>query len=90
MNIKSNIPGPGTYGPCLTLDKYGKYYFSHMKNSQAAKWSPNKKRFIDETKHKKFIPGPGTYNQSDYSGGLYVLSNTKNEGTIRFVKNFKA
>lgn len=42
-----------------------------------------KKRFIDENRHKRDIPGPGNYNPSDYSGGQYLLSTNKNLGSIK-------
>ena len=46
-----------------------------MKNSKAARWSPSKKRFVDENKHKKTLPGPAQYYPSDYNNNAgYVLS----------------
>ena len=55
-----------------------------MSNSRAANWSPSKKRFEDENRHKKNLPGPGVYNPSDYSGNMgYILSTNKNLGSIK-------
>jgi len=83
INIKQQIPGPGSYQPKIGIDKYGKYVLSKIQNSRAANWSPSKKRFIDENRHKRDIPGPGNYNPSDYSGGQYLLSTNKNLGSIK-------
>lgn len=67
-SIKNNVPGPGTYGAGIEINKYGKYNLSTISNSRAAKWSPSKNRFVDEFGYKKDLPGPGGYNPSDYSG----------------------
>jgi hypothetical protein len=74
-------------GSAVEINKYGKYSLSTMANSRAANWSPSKKRFIDENRHKKDIPGPGVYNPSDYSGSMgYILSNNKNLGSVTMKK----
>jgi hypothetical protein len=44
-NIKKNIPGPGTYGMGIEINKYGVYNLSTISNSRAANWSPAKERF---------------------------------------------
>jgi hypothetical protein len=55
-----------------------------MKNSKAARWSPSKKRFVDDNKHRNKMPGPGQYYPSDYSNEVgYVLSTNINSGTMR-------
>jgi len=83
-NIKNNVPGPGTYGQGIEMNKYGKYSISTHANSKAANWSPSKNRFVDEDRHKKDLPGPGGYNPSDYSGSLgYILSTNKNFGSVK-------
>ena len=74
------MPGPGTYGQGIEINKNGVYPLSTVQNSRAANWSPSKKRFIDLTKHKRDIPGPGNYHVSDYAGGQYLLSNFKSYG----------
>ena len=61
INTKQNIPGPGTYGQVVEINKYGIYNLSTMRNSKAANWSPSKNRFIDENRLKKDLPGPGYY-----------------------------
>lgn len=61
INTKQNIPGPGTYGQGVEINKYGIYNLSTMRNSKAANWSPSKNRFIDENRLKKDLPGPGYY-----------------------------
>lgn len=87
-SIKNNVPGPGTYGQGIEINKYGKYSISTVANSRAANWSPSKKRFIDENRHLRDIPGPGVYNPSDYSGNMgYILSTNKNSGSIRMRKD---
>jgi hypothetical protein len=82
--IKNNVPGPGTYGQGIEINKFGKYSISTIANSRAANWSPSKKRFIDENRHKREIPGPGVYFPSDYNGNMgYVLSTNKNLGSVK-------
>jgi hypothetical protein len=56
-------------------------------NSKASAWSPSRIRFVDHSAHKKFVPGPGTYNPSDMnsSAGGYILSNLRNGGNVKFV-----
>lgn len=81
ISIKQDVPGPGHY-PSISLNKYGVYKLSIMKNSKAARWSPSKKRFIDDQAYKKAIPGPGTYYPSDYTNDSgYVLSTNINTGS---------
>mmetsp|Transcript_2740 Transcript_2740/g.4685 ORF Transcript_2740/g.4685 Transcript_2740/m.4685 type:complete len:128 (+) Transcript_2740:430-813(+) len=83
INEKENVPGPGHYEPGMDINKLGVYSLSTISNSRAAAWSPSKKRFVDQNKHKAEIPGPGEYNPSDYNAGSYILSNFKNYGSIR-------
>lgn len=84
------MPGPGTYGFGVEMNKMGNYPLSTYENSRAANWSPSKKRFIDETRLKSYIPGPGQYNPSDTcSNGMYLLSNFKNYGTKKFKQDTK-
>jgi len=72
----------------MNLNKYGVYHISTMKNSRAAKWSPSKKRFIDDNRHKKKFPGPAAYNPSDYNNSIgYVLSNNINHGSIKMKRD---
>ena len=85
INTRKNVPGPGTYGFGVEINKKGVYVLSNISNSRAANWSPSKKRFEDEMRLKKLIPGPGTYNPSDYNGGQYLLSNFKSYGTRKMV-----
>ena len=61
INIKNQHPGPGTYEFTDNINKFGVYRNSVLRNSLAAHWSPSNKRFEDENRHLKFIPGPGTY-----------------------------
>jgi hypothetical protein len=83
-NIKNNVPGPGHYGQGIEINKYGVYSISTISNTRAANWSPSKKRFVDENRLKKDIPGPGVYNPSDYSGSVgYILSTNKNVGSVK-------
>jgi hypothetical protein len=65
QNIKKNIPGPGTYGQGIEINKYGVYKLSTIENSRAAAWSPSKNRFVDDMRHKRDMPGPGDYHPSD-------------------------
>jgi len=65
----------------MQINKYGVYNLSTIPSSKAANWSPSKVRFEDENKSKKNLPGPGTYDQSDYSQGQYILSTFKSQGT---------
>jgi hypothetical protein len=65
INIRKNIPGPGTYEQGIEINKYGVYRLSTIENSRAAAWSPSKKRFEDDLRHKRSIPGPGDYYPSD-------------------------
>lgn len=88
IEIKKNIPGPGTYGDVIEINKYGVYNVSTIENTKAAAWSPSKKRFGEfenEIRHKQAIPGPGNYDPADYSGGKYLLSSFKNYGTRKFM-----
>jgi hypothetical protein len=79
------VPGPGAYGFGVEMNKTGNYPLSTYENSRAANWSPSKKRFIDETRPTRDLPGPGHYNPSDTcSNGMYLLSNFKNYGTKKF------
>lgn len=85
LSIKNDIPGPGIYGFGVELNKRGVYALSNNENSKAATWSPLKKDRTEEasyTKHEN--PGPGMYNPSDYSDGLYILSKFKNKGTHQY------
>ena len=86
--IKKNIPGPGTYGDVIEINKYGVYNVSTIENTRAAAWSPSKKRFADfenEIRLKNTIPPPGTYDPKDYSGDKYLLSSFKNYGTRKMM-----
>ena len=88
INIKKNIPGPGTYGDVIEINKYGVCNVSTIENSKAAAWSPCKNRFIEydnDIRHKRCIPGPGNYDPEDYSGGKYLLSSFKNYGTRKMM-----
>lgn len=88
INVKKNIPGPGTYNDVIEINKYGVYNVSTIGNSRAAAWSPSKNRFIEydnDLRHKKVIPGPGQYNDDDYQGGKYLLSSFKNYGTRKMI-----
>ena len=83
---KMNIPGPGTYGTGIEMNKIGVYQLSTISNSKAAAWSPSKKRFDEEElRSKRSIPGPGNYNPSDYNAGQYLLSNFKTYGTRKYI-----
>ena len=81
--------GPGTYGYGIEINKYGVYGLSTIENSRAAAWSPSKKRFVDDLRHKKNLPGPGDYDPSDQIGGTsqYLLSNFKSYGTRKYMPN---
>lgn len=86
INIKKNIPGPGTYGSGIEMNKIGVYQLSTISNSRAAAWSPSKKRFDDdELRSKRSIPGPGNYNPNDYNSGQYLLSNFKSYGVRKYI-----
>lgn len=89
INLKKNVPGPGTYGYGIEINKYGVYGLSTIENSRAAAWSPSKKRFVDDLRHKKDLPGPGDYDPSDQIGGTsqYLLSNFKSYGTRKYMPN---
>ena len=89
INLKKNVPGPGTYGYGIEINKYGVYGLSTIENSRAAAWSPSKKRFMDDLRHKRDIPGPGDYDPSDQIGGTsqYLLSNFKSYGTRKYMPN---
>ena len=65
INVKQNIPGPGTYGQGVEINKYGVYKVSTMRNSKAAYWSPSKYRFNDDDRLKRHLPGPGQYRMGD-------------------------
>jgi len=58
------------------MNKFGIYKLSTIPNSIAANWSPSKKRFNDESKHVKDVPGPGNYDLTDglSANGRYLLS----------------
>lgn len=87
IKIKQDVPGPGHY-PSISLNKYGVYKLSIMKNSKAARWSPSKKRFVDENKHKKTLPAPNQYYPSDYNNDAgYVLSTNINTGSMKMRKD---
>tara|TARA_B100000780_G_C20888107_1_gene353419 strand:- start:66 stop:356 length:291 start_codon:yes stop_codon:yes gene_type:complete len=87
-SIKQAVPGPGTYSNTVQLNKYGVYNLSIMENSRAARWSPNKKRFVDENRLKKKLPGPAEYYPSDYNNAIgYVLSNNINQGSYKMKKD---
>jgi len=45
MMIKKNVPGPGTYGEVIEINKYGVYNVSTIENTRAAAWSPSKNRW---------------------------------------------
>ena len=81
---KNAIPGPGTYGAGLEINKYGYYPVSTYSDSKAARWSPSKKRFPPENKNIQEIPGPGSYNPNDYIAGNYILSTHRNSGTRKY------
>lgn len=86
--IKKNIPGPGTYGEVIEINKYGVYNVSTIENTRAAAWSPSKNRFGEfenEMRLKNTIPAPGTYDPKDYSGDKYLLSSFKNYGTRKMM-----
>ena len=63
------------------------YRLSTIENSRAAAWSPSKKRFEDDLRHKRSIPGPGDYYPSDQLNGTsqYLLSNFKSYGTRKYM-----
>ena len=63
------------------------YKLSTIENSRAAAWSPSKKRFSDDMRHKRDIPGPGDYHPSDQISGTsqYLLSNFKSYGTRKYM-----
>ena len=86
--IKGVVPGPGTYGPAVGINKFGKYCLSTVPNSRAANWSPSKNRFLDETRRSRDMPGPGAYNPSDIDScqGGYIVSNFRNTGNVKFIK----
>ena len=87
IQMKQNVPGPGTYGQGIEINKYGSYILSTIENSKAATWSNSKNRFIDEQKHSKEIPGPGKYDPSDYNGSQYILSAYRSYGTRKYRKD---
>jgi len=87
IQMKQNVPGPGTYGQGIEINKYGSYILSTIENTKAATWSNSKNRFIDEQKHSKEIPGPGKYDPSDYNGSQYVLSAYRSYGTRKYRKD---
>ncbi len=62
----------------------GVYAPSTIQNSKAAAWSPSKKRFVDEGKHKRYLPGPGNYEPLDFVKCQHLLSNFKNVGTPKY------
>lgn len=83
--MRKNIPGPGHYGQGIEINKYGVYRVSTIENTRAAAWSPSKKRFEDDLRHKRTLPGPGDYYPSDQLAGQYLLSNFKSYGTRKYV-----
>jgi len=83
VNMKKNTPAPGTYGHGICIHPTGHYCLSTISNSRAQAWSPNKKRFVDPNYHNRDLPGPGNYNPSDYSNGLYKLSTHRNCGNCK-------
>lgn len=85
INVRKNIPGPGHYGQGIEINKYGVYRLSTIENTRAAAWSPSKKRFEDDLRHKRTLPGPGDYYPSDQLAGQYLLSNFKSYGTRKYV-----
>ena len=85
INVRKNIPGPGHYGQGIEINKYGVYRLSTIENTRAAAWSPSKKRFEDDQRHKRSLPGPGDYYPSDQLAGQYLLSNFKSYGTRKYV-----
>lgn len=85
INTKQNIPGPGTYGQTIEINKTGKYFISTIENSKAAAWSPSKKRFNDDNRYNRNLPAPNHYHPSDKSDGHYLLSNFKTDG-VRIYK----
>jgi hypothetical protein len=88
ISLKKNTPAPGQYGRGVEINALGKYSLSTIKNSRAAAWSPSKKRFGEIRLNNN--PGPGVYNPTDYTNGIYVLSNFKNRGTPSMMKPSRA
>lgn len=76
INTKQNFPAPGAYGQGIEINKTGVYKLSTIQNSKAAAWSPSKKRFNDDDRLKRDLPGPGFYQPDDQSmtSGRYLLS----------------
>ena len=89
ITIKSNIPGPGTYEDVIRITKYGQSPVSTIANSKAANWSPSKQRFAPDNRAMRNTPGPGSYTPSDCVSGNYVLSTTKNGGSIKRIRDTK-
>jgi len=85
INIKNSNPGPGAYGPGVEINKFGVYNVSNLRNSLAANWSPSS-RFVDELRHSKNFPGPGTYREVDCmsESGKFISSNYKSPGSMRY------
>lgn len=65
------------------MNKFGIYRLSTIPNSRAQNWSPSKRRFEDEQKATKEVPGPGNYDLTDSlsANGRYLLSKYKSYGT---------
>lgn len=86
---RSNIPGPGTYEEVICITKYGQSPLSTISNSRAANWSPSKQRFAPGNQSMRDTPGPGQYTPSDCVSGNYVLSTTRNGGSIKMIRDTK-
>jgi hypothetical protein len=85
IDAKKQVPPPGHYGRGIEINKKGNYPLSTIPNSRAAVWSPHKgNRF--QSRRQSDTPGPGVYNPSDYSQGLYLLSTFKNHGTPQMIR----
>lgn len=63
MNTKEQVPGPGHYEQ-NGIHKLGVYNVSNLRNSLAANWSPTR-RFLNDLRHVKNLPGPATYRDVD-------------------------
>jgi len=83
LSTKKNIPGPGSYNPKDSLDKFGVYMLSNMRNSRAAHFSPST-RFGQNQLNPKDQPGPGSYENRDYTDGNYYLSQYKSSLVRKF------
>lgn len=87
INIKNSNPGPGAYKPQIEINKFGKYNVSTLRNSLAANWSPSA-RFVDDLRHSKNFPGPGSYRDVDCmtqnSEMKFISSNFRSPESTRF------